>query len=733
MKIGTKLIVIITTVNLICIGGLTISSLMFTSSQISNMAKNNAVTITENTSNQLKAWMEVPMDEIRAVSQILSNLDQIKPEDRRPILNHMLYSIAKMNPDFVGVWACFEPNALDGMDADYVNTPGTDATGRFLSYFSHDSFNNVHMTSLVDYNDYGVSGAYYYTSLRSGKEAVIDPYYYEIEGKNILITSVTIPVMRNNRVIGVAGIDLELSEIQEIVSQIRPFGDGVSAVFSNSGIIVAHPDVSRLGKKVEETEADMVGKELGNMISSIKNGIQFQTTVHSPDSNASMILDISPFIIGNSITPWAAAILVPEKTIMAPVYRMTTILIIIGSVILVLITIIVMLIARNITAPLKSMEEVFETVGEGDFTPVLQVRDNNDEINHISRLFNNTLEKIRTLVSTIKELSAALFDVGAILATNMDETSAAVTQINANIQSIKNQVMNQSTSVTQTSATMGQISSNIDKLSVNIGDQSCSVSESSSAIEQMLANIKSVTNTLVKNTENVEKLIEASDVGHTSLIDTVVDIEEIAKESEGLLEINSVMKKISSQTNLLSMNAAIEAAHAGDAGKGFAVVADEIRKLAESSGEQSKIISSVLKKIKGSIDKVGISTKNVLEKFDAIDKEIKIVVEQEGNIRNAMEEQGAGSKQILDAVSRLNDITYQVKNKAEEMSDGSKEVINESRNLENVTASLTNGMSEMAAGANQINTAVIQVREISGKNKESIDTLIKAVSRFKVA
>ncbi|MCL2440713.1 MAG: methyl-accepting chemotaxis protein [Treponema sp.] len=731
MKIGTKLIVIITAVNLICIGGLTICSLMFTSGQISYMAKNNAATITENTSNQLKAWMEVSLDEIRALSQIISNFDQLRTEDRRHILNLMLYSIAKENVSFVGAWAAFEPDALDGMDKTFINTEGTDSSGRYISYFSRDLEGNLQVSPLVDYDDPGKAGAFYHTSFNSGLEAVIDPYYYGINGKDVLITSLTIPIFRGSKVIGVAGVDLELSDIQEIVSKIRPFGDGVSAIFSNGGIIVAHPDSSRLGKNLEETEADMVGKELGSLVNAIKTGNPFQTVIRSAD-NMSMIFDINPFNIGRTDTPWAAAILVPERTIMAPVYRMTAILVVLGSIILAIVTIIVMLIARTITAPLKSMEEVFITVGEGDFTPVLPAQ-SKDEIGNISRSFNNTLEKIRILISTIKEQSASLFDIGTNLASNMDQTSAAVTEINANIQSIKNQVLNQSASVTQTNATMEQISSHIDKLSLHVGDQSNSVSESSNAIEEMLANIKSVTLTLVKNTENVDKLIEASDVGHSSLKDAVVDIEEIARESEGLFEINAVMENIASQTNLLSMNAAIEAAHAGEAGKGFAVVADEIRKLAEGSEEQSKIIATVLKKIKTSIDKINFSTLNVLDKFDAIDKEIKTVVEQEGNIRNAMEEQGAGSKQILDAVSRLNDITYQVRNEAEEMSDGSKEVINESKNLENVTANITNGMSEMASGANQINSAVIQVREITEKNKQSIDTLVKAVSRFKVA
>jgi methyl-accepting chemotaxis protein len=236
----------------------------------------------------------------------------------------------------------------------------------------------------------------------------------------------------------------------------------------------------------------------------------------------------------------------------------------------------------------------------------------------------------------------------------------------------------------------------------------------------------------VKNAANVKDLAGASEIGRSGLQEVAADIQEIARESEGLLEINAVMENIASQTNLLSMNAAIEAAHAGEAGKGFAVVADEIRKLAESSGEQSKTISTVLKKIKDSIDKITKSTDGVLGKFEAIDTGVKTVSDQEENIRNAMEEQGAGSQQLLEAIGQLNDITQLVKNGSTEMLEGTREVIQEGKNLEMVTQEITSGMNEMAAGADQINTAVNEVNNISGKNKQNIDILVQEVSKFKV-
>jgi methyl-accepting chemotaxis protein len=387
--------------------------------------------------------------------------------------------------------------------------------------------------------------------------------------------------------------------------------------------------------------------------------------------------------------------------------------------------------ARSISNPLKYMIGMFNDIGNGDLTRRLDIH-TKDEIGDMTASFNGTIDKIRGLIGVIKDKSVSLSDIGNELQANMNQTAAAINEITANIQSMKTQVGNQTASVEETGDAMEKITGNINALNGHIDRQSGSVAQSSSAIEEMLANIQSVTQTLIKNADNVKELADASEIGRSGLQEVSADIQEINRESEGLLEINAVMENIASQTNLLSMNAAIEAAHAGEAGKGFAVVADEIRKLAESSGEQSKTISDVLKKIKTSIEKIIKSADEVLIRFGAIDRGVKTVAQQEEIIRGAMEEQGEGSKQILDAVGHLNEITGQVKNGSTEMLSGSQEVISGSKTLESISQEISNGMVEMAAGADQINTAVNRVNEISGANKDNIDGLISEVAKFKI-
>jgi methyl-accepting chemotaxis protein len=378
----------------------------------------------------------------------------------------------------------------------------------------------------------------------------------------------------------------------------------------------------------------------------------------------------------------------------------------------------------------QRLREIAEGTG-GDLTKQLDIQ-RADEVGDMATVFNLTLEKVRKLMVFIKKKGDSLGGTGTELLNNMSETSVTINKITSNIQNMKTQTASQSAEVKETIAAMERIMENINTLNDHITVQADRVSQASSAVEQMLMNIRSMVETLSRNVESVNALAESSEIGKADLQTVSQGFQEIVRESEGLLEINAVMNSIASQTNLLSMNAAIEAAHAGEVGKGFAVVADEIRKLAESSGEQSKTTSAMLKKIKASIDTLTQSTAVVLNRFETIDREVRMVSEQEQGLRAAMEEQQKGNKNILDAITQLHTVTEQVKRKSIDITDESKEVIKKGSRLEQITGEITHKMDEMMVGADHITIVVNRVNQISEENKSSIDSLTGEIAQFKV-
>jgi methyl-accepting chemotaxis protein len=721
MKLKIKLTIIIIGIMIVCISSITVILVTRSRSLQTDAAHQIMENLTAKHANDIAAYYQWYQDQAQTLSVVMGGYDDADPAVRRSIYKAMMLRVLEDNTELVAVYVVFKAGAVGGRDEDFIGTPGTAPDGSFAPRYTRESGN----INLAAHSDYKVVLA----NFPEGN-VVDEPKPRTVNGKSTFSVSFRSPVRsKTGEVVGCIGVTADLSYTQGIVDNINPYGAGKAALYSHGGTVVANQVAERVGTKFREgAVAESLGPE----------GVQLIEGVLAKGEPADFIyrgtmIQAYPFFIGDSTKAWAVAASVPTGTVLAQVNGMTRFALIIAGVSILISGGIIFFTAMKITSPIVKVSHTLKDIseGEGDLTKQITIN-SKDEIGELAHYFNLTLEKIKNLVITIKTQAVALFDIGSELSSNMTETAAAVNQITANIQSIKGRVINQSASVTETNATMEQITVNIDKLNDQIDHQSSSVSQSSSAIEEMLANVQSVTQTLVNNMENVRKLANASEIGRTGLQEVATDIQEIARESEGLLEINTVMQNIASQTNLLSMNAAIEAAHAGEAGKGFAVVADEIRKLAESSGEQSKTISVVLKKIKDAIDKITVSTDGVLNKFEAIDAEVKTVSEQVENIRNAMEEQNTGSRQILEVIEKLNDITQEVKGGSSEMLEGSNEVIQESKHLEAVTQEITNGMSEMATGADQINTAVSRVNEISGVNRENINVLVKEVSRFKV-
>jgi methyl-accepting chemotaxis protein len=650
---------------------------------------------------------------------------------RRDVVDSILAGPTEANDKILTSYAVFKPNVLDGMDKSYVGRTGSTATGQYaMAYTTENGKLEARTTSNVE------DAMAFMNDPSAKKDRVENPFMRTVKGKDTIVYRMIVPILnpRTSEVVGVVGMVLDIGFIQdELVAAIAENEEiSTMAVYAETGLILASYRSERVGKLLKDVDTGY-GEQINKIAAIVRDGEDYFLINYVAAMDDNLAMTLRSFEIGNSGYTWTVMIGSSESYIEAEVKQITMFAIILAAIFILATGVIVFLVVSGLTRPIVTVTDNLKDIaqGEGDLTRTIGIK-SKDETGELAIYFNQTLEKIRRLVVIIKQQAVNLFNIGNELSANMTETASAINEINANIQSIKDRVLNQSASVTETNATMESITFNIEKLKENVDNQAASVTQSSAAIEEMLANIKSVTQTLVRNAGNVKELYSASKAGRTGLSEVAEDIREISRESEGLLEINSVMENIASQTNLLSMNAAIEAAHAGEAGKGFAVVADEIRKLAENSSAQSKTISKVLKKIKGCIDKINISTDKVLKRFEVIDSSVRTVSDQEENIRNAMEEQTEGSKQILEAISQLNEITQRVRNESVVMHEGSKEVIHEGKHLEVVTQEITGGMNEMAAGANQINIAVNEVNDISIKNKESISLLVKEVSRFKV-
>ena len=575
-----------------------------------------------------------------------------------------------------------------------------------------------------------ISHLAWYKESNGGQKHFAEPFMSPVLNK--LVIAVIMPVMddNNNHIASLVAL-IEGLWLTDQIDDIVVGKTGYCYILGETGTDIADPDtevVRSMWKTTEKAKTDSKLKSLAAFESMVLE--TYESFVGFYEYGG--VKKIASYATIKT-TEWSVIITTPVDEFMGTVNALRMSMIGIGVIILLIALVIVYFVAGMMVKPIQTAVSALRNIaqGEGDLTVRLPVT-GNDEITDLSEYFNETIAKIGKSIRSVGINSNTMEEIGDELASNMTETASAVNQISANIDGVKQQAMTQAASVTETAATVEEIVRTIKQLNNSIETQAASVAQSSSSVEEMVANIASIGQTLGKTDDVIKSLTAATGDGKATLVTSNSVTQKIAEESGSLMEASSVIQHIASQTNLLAMNAAIEAAHAGEAGKGFAVVADEIRKLAEESSTQGKTITTTLKTLSGEIETLSASSKTVEEKFNAIFNLAEQVKEMSNRLTEAMQEQENGSKEVLTAIKSINTVTVEVQAGSEEMLKGGEGVAEEMQKLDDLTRVITESMNEMASGAVQINNAVQEVNEITQKNKQSIEALAEEVGKFKV-
>ncbi len=588
-------------------------------------SQQNSADIAEKLSAQITSQLESALNTARVMSQTLSGIksEEDPIELGREEVNSILKTVLIRNPKLLGTYTAWEPNAFDGMDRGYQNDSGHDATGRFVPYLNRGADGKVALEPLMAYETEG-DGDYYQIPKKTGREAIIDPYLYEVQGEEMLLTSLVVPIMENENFYGIVGVDLALNFLQTLTREGENLYDGTARIvlISNNGTlagVTGQPEL--VGKPLLD-----LGEEYSEYLSTVKNG---ERVVRMTENN---IITFFPINLGETQTPWSVHLVIPRHKVTAQADTMMKDanndmwkMVMIGVASAVIAVGFLWLLAGSITKPIRNVVDGLKDAaeGDGDLTKRLEVK-TKDEVGDLANWFNVFIEKVQIIITDL-----------AGNARQLDGSASGLYNISDQLSKGSQDSLEKTTSVSSASEEM---STNMNSVAAAMEQTAQNISIVASSVEEMTATI----NEIGQNTEKGRAITDQAVVETKAASSQVADLGQSAQQIGKVVE---TITEISDQVNLLALNATIEAARAGEAGKGFAVVANEIKELANQTSEAAQ-------EIKSQVEGIQSSTQSTVDSISNISHVVSDVSEIVSMIASAVEEQSVTTTEIAENVSQ---------------------------------------------------------------------------------